>query len=358
MYVRFDKTFDAKAYNNLIKKIAKKRATEVAAHKSKGSPSSSYSTLPASRDTSIAGNGAETLVNNHQRLPREVLSVQGKDENPDTKDSRSRAPVSQGQPLKLPSIKIPVEGATYLPQESASLPPVGPLIRPAAHLTGKDNVDPIGSTPILSEEISHDNAASSPAMPLTKKPGDIDAASCMDRNTRDTLDLQSPHGSQIQWQTPIEAHGTNHSSARISVNMAASRRSSALSVCIEGATGGDNFPRETDLEIFDSSSEEERQVCIEVAPAPADRGTAGYTRAVRSVDDETHSDEREVHRIIGEEQIDGQLHYMVEWKPSLVSENDAHNIGQLIKEWKQRKMLIRARARKSKKRKLLPIVDG
>ena len=77
---------------------------------------------------------------------------------------------------------------------------------------------------------------------------------------------------------------------------------------------------------------------------------------MNSADDET-PEEWEVQRIIGEEQINGKLHYMVEWKPSLVSEDDAHNIGQLIEEWKQRKALIQARAQKGKKRKLASYVD-
>lgn len=92
--------------------------------------------------------------------------------------------------------------------------------------------------------------------------------------------------------------------------------------------------------------EEELEGCIEVASPGDFEDCESYVRAPTSGDAEAYSGEWEAHRIIGEEIIHGKVHYMIEWKPSLVSEDDAQNASQLVQEWHKRKAKIRAGAKK------------
>lgn len=176
----------------------------------------------------------------------------------------------------------------------------------------------------------------------------------MDEDTGNTGDVRSPNDFEVRWQRSTATPETTERGVVGSVGAATSHWSSARSQSTQNATSEDGSPREMDLEMYDSSSADENDGCIEVAPAPIYTDTGSYARPLRSSDDGTPTDEWEVRCIVGEEEIDGKLHYMVEWKPTLVSEDDAHNITQLIKEWKKRKTQIQARARRSKKRRSLP----
>ncbi|CAH0018691.1 unnamed protein product [Clonostachys rhizophaga] len=53
--------------------------------------------------------------------------------------------------------------------------------------------------------------------------------------------------------------------------------------------------------------------------------------------DEISEDEWEAVEIIGEELINGKLHYTVEWKPTPVPEENCVNMRELIEEWKKSK---------------------
>lgn len=179
----------------------------------------------------------------------------------------------------------------------------------------------------------------------------------MDEDTGNTGDVRSPNDFEVRWQRSTATPETTERGVVGSVDAATSHWSSAHSQSTQNATSEDGSPREMALEMYDSSSADENDDCIEVAPAPIYTDTGSYARPLRSSDDGTPTDEWEVRCIVGEEEIDGKLHYMVEWKPTLVSEDDAHNITQLIKEWKKRKTQIQARARRSKKRRPLPYIQ-
>ncbi|ODA78189.1 hypothetical protein RJ55_06794 [Drechmeria coniospora] len=107
----------------------------------------------------------------------------------------------------------------------------------------------------------------------------------------------------------------------------------------------------TQVVIFNEPTVETEEDEEAVSPRPHGTGDLSYVTAPNHADFETSPGEWEALRIIGEELMDGKLHYMMEWKPSLVSEDDAHNAAQLIRDWNKQKARIRAGTQKGKKRK-------
>ncbi|KAM3560573.1 hypothetical protein ARSEF4850_003616 [Beauveria asiatica] len=74
--------------------------------------------------------------------------------------------------------------------------------------------------------------------------------------------------------------------------------------------------------------------------APHDSPTSDDT-------DRCHLDQEwEVDKIIGEEKINGKLHYMVKWMPCLVAEDDMENATEAVREWQDIKRKMKARAKR------------
>ncbi|KAK7229620.1 hypothetical protein V2G26_001790 [Clonostachys chloroleuca] len=80
---------------------------------------------------------------------------------------------------------------------------------------------------------------------------------------------------------------------------------------------------------LENSDAEGRNESARTSPAADDPPTPP------PVADEMPDEEWEAVEIIGEEVIDGKLHYTVEWKPTPVPEENCVNMRELIEEWKK-----------------------
>jgi hypothetical protein len=78
---------------------------------------------------------------------------------------------------------------------------------------------------------------------------------------------------------------------------------------------------------------------IEVLPPLRGHGISPTTPptepqlAVQAIDD---NQDWEVHKIIGKEDVDGELHYLVDWSPTLVRENALGHAKELVDEFEAR----------------------
>lgn len=114
----------------------------------------------------------------------------------------------------------------------------------------------------------------------------------------------------------------------------------------------DNLEPFDDLAFFGSSKPFEDQDVSEDAGHSVDAGHSGdpgrsedpghnqdaglsHTGHSQDEDAEAASMEWEAFKIIGEELVDGEVHYMVAWKPTLEPERNLTHLQGLLKEWKQ-----------------------
>lgn len=185
---------------------------------------------------------------------------------------------------------------------------------------------------------------------LTERSKDRNARSPMNRSANDTSVLRSQCGPQPHWQPSMAAQVVAKHSDENSVDAPVGRRSSVVSMSIEGTSDAESILSEAYSEGHDPLPEDTSCDCIQVTSYPEDQSTAASARAINSANDESLADEWPVERIIGEEHIDGKVHYLVEWKPTLVSEDDALNMPDLIEQWERRKTLIKAKSRRGAKR--------
>lgn len=191
---------------------------------------------------------------------------------------------------------------------------------------------------------------------LTRNADDGDAESTRPHRTDDISSLQNwnnldSHDLSIN-RAPILADTQEESSLDVIHRGSAKHYSSECSPKLdETAVGQRYFNHRISQEIQNSGPEKEIDDCGEVSAHQTFEDCAAYIKSPNNTDPETPSGEWEALRIIGEEMIDGKRHYMMEWKPSLVSEDDAQNAAQLITMWNRRKARIRIGAQKGKQRK-------
>jgi hypothetical protein len=101
--------------------------------------------------------------------------------------------------------------------------------------------------------------------------------------------------------------------------------SSIEALCLAPAT-----QMSAEMASLENSDAEARNKRTSISPAAEDPPTP-------PVVDEISVDKWEAVEIIGEELINGKLHYTVEWKPTFKPEEDCKNISELVEEWKKSK---------------------
>ncbi|KAK7229622.1 hypothetical protein V2G26_001792 [Clonostachys chloroleuca] len=101
--------------------------------------------------------------------------------------------------------------------------------------------------------------------------------------------------------------------------------SSIEALCLAPAT-----QMSAEMASLENSDAEARNERTRTSPAAEDPPTP-------PVVDEISVDEWEAVEIIGEELINGKLHYTVEWKPTFEPEEDCGNMSELVEEWKKSK---------------------
>jgi hypothetical protein len=82
--------------------------------------------------------------------------------------------------------------------------------------------------------------------------------------------------------------------------------------------------------------------CVSSIPSEARNERASTSSSAEypptpPVPDEISEDEWEATEIIGEELINGKLHYTVKWIPTTVPEDDCGNMSELVGKWKKSK---------------------